>query len=90
MATQKQKLIAQEVVENEFFDSLEFREDYSGRGMYGDRTFGIVGPIDRLMVFLQIYGSALNDADEEPVMDFRTDNMGLDMIIYPMSATETE
>ncbi|QIG69684.1 hypothetical protein EVB81_115 [Rhizobium phage RHph_I46] len=85
MTSQKQKLIAQEVVENEFFDSLEFREDYGGRGMYGDRTFGIVGQFDRLMTFLQVYGSALNDAEEEPVMDFRMDNMGIDMIIYPIS-----
>ncbi|QGZ14282.1 hypothetical protein PP940_gp073 [Rhizobium phage RL2RES] len=85
MTTQKQKLIAEEVVNNEFFDTLTFREDYSGRGMYGDRTFGIVGPADKLMIFLQIYGSALADVDEEPVLDFRMDNMGLDMIIYPFS-----
>ncbi|QGZ14010.1 hypothetical protein PP939_gp239 [Rhizobium phage RL38J1] len=85
MTTQKQKLIAEEVVNNEFFDTLTFREDYSGRGMYGDRTFGITGPIDKLMVFLQVYGITCYEAGEEPVTDFRIDNMGLDMIIYPMS-----
>ncbi|QNH71532.1 hypothetical protein PP938_gp186 [Rhizobium phage AF3] len=85
MATQKQKLIAEEVVNNEFFDSLEFRDDYSGRGMYGDRTFGIVGEFDKLMVFLQVYGITLHEADEEPVFDFRMDSMGLQTIIYPMS-----
>jgi hypothetical protein len=58
--------------------------------MYGDRTFGIVGEFDKLMTFLQIYGSALSEVDEEPVLDFCMDNMGQQMIIYPMSATETE
>ncbi|QIG68046.1 hypothetical protein EVB55_111 [Rhizobium phage RHph_Y68] len=81
--TDKQKQIAQDVIENEFFDTLQFYDDYSGRGMSGDRTFGIVGPFDKLMTFLQVFGAQLIEEDESPIETFRMDNMGTDMIIYP-------
>jgi len=41
-------------------------EDYSGRGMFGERTTGVVMP-----------GHCMPKKTK-----FRTDNMGLDMIVY--------
>ncbi|AIK68367.1 hypothetical protein P10VF_154 [Rhizobium phage vB_RleM_P10VF] len=85
MTTKQHKLIAEEVINNEFFDTLVFYDDYSGRSMYGEKSFGVVGQFDKLMTFLQVYGITCYEAALEPIADFRMDSMGNDTVIYPMS-----
>ncbi len=67
--------------------SCEIREGYSGRGMYGGETTGIV--IDNITQLLESLIEAayvLVDEDEGPIFDvtgdIRTDSMGLSMIVY--------
>lgn len=71
----------------------EIRDDYSGRGMYGDSCFGVVvEPSDEGRVLYAIgyaagYCDADYDSDDETDWDglarsARTDSMGLSMILY--------
>ncbi len=58
-------------------DDAEVLEDYSGRGMYGKTTYGIVaGSIDEVLDAARSCGVLA--ADES----FRSDNMGMDYIVY--------
>ena len=66
---------------------LDLREDYSGRGMCGNSTAGLVGSMND---FLQAVGEAIEFGDEDEIhmiaselqSGVRTDSMGLSMIIY--------
>jgi hypothetical protein len=51
-------------------DEISLYEDYSGRGMYGSTTIGIVGP-------RWVLEDLMSDPEE-----FRWDSMGLDQIAY--------
>lgn len=66
------------------FGEFELMEDYSGRFMYGSTTYGIIVPgmsefahacIEAALQEPEIMQDALSEL-------FRTDNMGLDVIIY--------
>jgi hypothetical protein len=65
---------------------IDLRSDYSGRGMYGKETCGVV--VDSLTVLLAdciaYIKEVLNDnIDAIPELDsFKTDNMGRSIIIY--------
>ena len=82
--------LAEKLVElvNEAGYDAELREDYSGRFMYGKTTAGIV--MDSLGTLLTVvltaameYPEAFDGLDAEvPYNGFRTDSMGMDMIIY--------
>jgi hypothetical protein len=73
-------------------DEVRVNEDYSGRGMYGDTTAGVVvnDPISIIQVMAQYAldadGIELDDEDHEFLNDiksgFRTDSMGYDTIVY--------
>ncbi|AKE44655.1 hypothetical protein AU106_gp024 [Sinorhizobium phage phiM9] len=82
MELDKYKKIAQDVVDEWFFDKLEFREDYSGRAMYGETTFGVVGDLNDIFTFMQVFGAQCNEEDLDPIMSFRVDSMGLQSIVY--------
>jgi hypothetical protein len=75
---------------------FQVRTDYSGRGMYGDRCFGITcgGPEMALVGLAVLAALNLDDTPDrdgtreqiegavEIVRAARTDNMGRDMIVY--------
>ncbi|KPL26823.1 MAG: hypothetical protein AMJ72_12310 [Acidithiobacillales bacterium SM1_46] len=62
---------------------VSLRDDYSGRGMYGETTYGISGDFSWCSV-AKAWGRALEydedlNADD---IDFTWDSMGLGIIIY--------
>lgn len=57
----------------------EYRNDYSGRFMFGDRCVGICGPNATAII---------ESAARLGVKGARTDNMGLDYIVYWPSLQE--
>lgn len=57
------------------FDEAELREEYSGRGMYGKTTAGIV--IDTIGFVYYAMGRLNLE-----FVELREDNMGLRMIVY--------
>lgn len=66
--------------------SLEVYEDYSGRGMFGETTQGVVGSQQS---FNRALAEIMVDADEDErkivaneLESLRIDNMGLDLIFY--------
>ena len=69
---------------------VELREDYSGRGMYGENTSGIV--VDSMNEFLKGLGDYLETAHEDDfetikeigaaIRRLKTDSMGYQIIIY--------
>jgi len=69
---------------------VELRENYSGRGMYGENTSGIV--VDSMNEFLRGLGEYLKTADESDldkikeigaaIKRIKTDSMGYSIIIY--------
>jgi len=69
---------------------VELRKDYSGRGMFGDTTAGIV--VESFDEFLTGIGDFLEYLTDDEIelankvgkalMNIRTDNMGLKIIIY--------
>ena len=72
-----------DALQNDGYDSYIY-DDYSGRGMYGATTTGVVindgGPQDVLAACVN-NASDIAEADVD-VDGFRTDNMGLGYIIY--------
>jgi len=81
-----------ELAHNEGLD-VKVYEDYSGRGMYGDTTTGLVGATGDIMVGLALYAFDLGEASDEEsdesiqnlVDDLRNlcqDNMGRSLIFY--------
>jgi len=69
--------------------NLEHYKDYSGRGMYGSKTDGIVGNMSDLILCVgHAAFKAGADGDEEfeeglsDLQNLRMDNMACDMIIY--------
>ncbi len=69
---------------------VDFRDDYSGRGMYGDRCVGITGTRGQCM---SVIGAAIKRAGDDGIghnfekavdklMGFSQDSMGLDIIMY--------
>ena len=82
--------IIREAAENE---DCQIYEQYSGRGMYGSKCFGITVPqyseVGVLQLFFNILGELHNRNKEELInelleLDWKmsSDNMGLDMIYY--------
>lgn len=71
---------------NEFEDDLGVRvyEGYSGRGMYGEETDGLV--FSSISGLLELMNRATEDGEDEVVKFMlqlgRTDNLGYDTIIY--------
>ena len=77
--------IAEEIA---YHADLEIRDDYSGRGMYGEETHGLVGDMDSFVEgLIETTIMAVEDEDDE-LLDklrrfrLRTDSMGLEMIFY--------
>ena len=66
--------------------AIEIRHDYSGRGMYGERCFGIVA--DQVhhattAVVLALADAGYSGEDLHAVVDAaETDDMGLQTIVY--------
>jgi hypothetical protein len=68
--------------------NIDVREDYSGRGMYGRTTAGVV--VEDLSEFLSAVGEAIEYGDEDEIAmiaeelqkGVSTDSMGRSMIIY--------
>jgi hypothetical protein len=62
----------------------DLRFDYSGRFMYGDKCFGIVGDTGCYTKFMMmLYANPdTQDISWEIVDDVRTDSMGYDTIFY--------
>ena len=68
-------------------DSLEFRHNYSGRGMYGRTCFGVVGSSSRIAAAqIALYTLMAQDISEEDalgvIMNSSRDSMGYDSIVY--------
>jgi hypothetical protein len=57
---------------------VEYRTDYSGRGMYGATCFAIEGKTSDLIRFLR----QLPDEVGDELVDPSTDSMGLDIVFY--------
>ena len=72
-------------------EGLTLREDYSGRGMYGEKTAGVVGNLSEFLVAIAYVGITMGkdgiDENEcyefvEAISKLETDNMGRQMIFY--------
>ncbi len=70
-------------------DEVSFRNDYSGRGMYGKSCVGITGSKSGCMqIIAEVIKASVNDTEmtvEEVVdmlLNFEQDSMGLDVILY--------
>lgn len=68
-------------------NDYSFREDYSGRGMFGDQCVGIVvGALESYKVVAELVQELIIYYDfDDPAHslgNIRSDSMGLDMIIY--------
>ena len=67
---------------------IDLRDSYSGRGMYGKTTYGVVvSSLPMLFVdtiqYIKEFGEDSKFIEEIPDFDdFRTDNMARDIIIY--------
>lgn len=83
---------AQDIADNWDYSSKIY-EDYSGRGMYGEKCFGIVASNPGVAsVFLTILAAAKVEKNPEEfdaasdihelAASMRLDNMGIDMIYY--------
>lgn len=57
---------------------VEYRTNYSGRGMYGAECFAIEGKTSDLVRFLRM----LDDDMADELSDPSTDSMGLDIVFY--------
>lgn len=75
------------MIDNELLDILvdaaeeagvEYRTDYSGRGMYGAECFGVEGNHSDFLRFMRL----LDDDLFEDLADPSTDSMGMDIIFY--------
>jgi hypothetical protein len=67
--------------------AAELRDDYSGRGMYGDTTYGISGDFgyaDVVECVAELFedGSAQDEGLKPTDFRFSSDSMGLGIIIY--------
>lgn len=77
-----------EAMENNGYDA-ELRSDYSGRGMYGKSTHGVIiecgigaamaAIINNADIFVDAWGNPFFDKSIELI---RSDNMGLGNILY--------
>jgi hypothetical protein len=67
-------------------NDLEVRPGYSGRGMFGETTFGVVGSKREIEEAILETAYFAGQTGEEAVMEdltrLRWDNMGLDFIAY--------
>jgi len=78
-------------------DDVQYRHNYSGRGMYGKRCVGITGgriEVQKILadVMHQIMDAVVDSQDAQVreeardvidvLMDYRSDNMAHDIIIY--------
>jgi hypothetical protein len=74
--------IAQELVSHN--DELRIYEDYSGRGMYGKTTHGVVGSHESLKhaVGKYLVKSYQSGAVNKFIDDLRSDSLGMDIIWY--------
>ncbi len=73
---------------------LELREEYSGRGMYGKKTNGVVGKLSDLLISVANAAfdlgvdcdgeNGMTDFDEfmKDVENIKSDNMGRDNMIF--------
>lgn len=68
---------------------LEVYDNYSGRGMYGTKTCGVVGNLRDLIASVAIASREFKDEESYSHEDFvddlqnmRTDNLGRDFIYY--------
>lgn len=65
---------------------LEARPDYSGRGMYGSTTGGLVGDIGDIAAGVAIFARECDDDQFEDLVESlrnaRTDSMGRQLIVY--------
>ena len=58
--------------------NVEYRTDYSGRGMYGAECFAIDGSHGDLIRFLR----NLDDMTADDLSDPSIDSMGMDLVFY--------
>ena len=82
--------LAEKIAENSY-DEVEVREDYSGRGMYGETTAALTAEslssiiVGMVRAAVELADSE-DDASVEELVDFaegmRTDNMGLGIVVY--------
>jgi hypothetical protein len=61
---------------------LEIYHNYSGRGMYGRKTIGVVADFNDFCTFLQFLGTKLETNDREILGGWASDSMGLSSIYY--------
>lgn len=81
--TKEQAQFLVEVTEMCGNQDISLREGYSGRGMFGRETFGVV--IESLPILLADVINYARDQKMDDAPDFQgfsTDNMGRDIIIY--------
>ncbi len=83
-----QKELAVKLVElmNDSGEEARLYEDYSGRGMFGEMTTGVVcSSINKLLMVVIANASEFVDGDGYeifPYQSLKTDNLGLRTIVY--------
>jgi hypothetical protein len=75
---QEDATVLASVIQNMGYQA-EVYDDYSGRGMFGGTTAGVVTDMSK-----ELAESAAEDMldDPEPFQDLRQDSMGLSLILY--------
>ena len=79
--------LAELLIEQDPTNEAEIYEEYSGRGMYGKSTTGVVAN-DALALFVNLLEAvadgyvSVEDLEEIEFGELSTDSMGLDLIVY--------
>lgn len=67
--------------------NLELEDDYSGRGMFGDETSAVVGPLASFAFAVAQVAWGLENESEQAefnaaLLELRTDSMGREVVFY--------
>jgi len=73
--------LAQKFVDNDADGDVSIYQEYSGRGMFGNTTTGIVVPGEGTLDYL-LAEISFTSEEKNQIKKFRKDNLGKQLIIY--------
>lgn len=85
-------LIARRIVEVAEESGLELRlqEDYSGRAMYGETTYGVVGSLRDFMQAIVMTTESIIEDEQTEDGELPSDAIGVPKLVRAMSSIKTD
>jgi len=76
--------IVTEIVEGFGYDFYSVTHTYSGRGMYGEKTSGVIGPSALLIAFVAgtLHGEDVEGMEDMCASELKMDSMGRNVVVY--------